>query len=225
MRKKPSPPSIAGQIEKAAFKHSQIEYLPVDQLIPYKSNPRLHTDRNIDEIAGSIRRLGFWNPCLIDANNVIISGHGRIEAAKRIGLAAVPVIRVENLTDDEVRALRIADNRIAELSDWSEEVLAIELQYLVEVNFDGLNAIGFEGPQIDFRIEEQVKRVRGGEDIAAEAIPALQKDAVSRLGDIWVFDEKHRLLCGSALDPANYDLLLEGRKADLILQDLPGTLK
>ena len=216
---------VASKMEAATFRHAKIEYLPIGDLTPYGNNARTHDDKQITIMAASIQEFGFRNPAIVDSSNVIIAGHGRIEAARRIGMTEVPTIRIEDLTEAQIRAYRIADNRIAELSGWADDILAIELKFLSEIDFEAVEAIGFSMPEIDIRLDGKAKRDSGEEDDAAEEIPPLASEAISRLGDLWVLGGKHRLLCGSALEAENYDRLLEGHQADLVLQDPPWNIK
>ena len=126
----------------------RIEVLPVHQLTPYSNNARTHSKKQIRQIAESIRRFGFTNPVLIDDNGQIIAGHGRVEAAKLIGLATLPVIRLSHLSPAEKRAYILADNRLAEKAGWDREILAIELQELIDLDFD-VELTGFEAADVD----------------------------------------------------------------------------
>jgi ParB-like chromosome segregation protein Spo0J len=119
-------------------KQLSIVYTSISSLRPYTRNARTHTNRQVKMIAESIKAFGFTNPVLTDENNTIVAGHGRVEAAKLIGMAAVPTVRLENLTPNQIRAYVIADNRLAEKAGWNESILAIELQHLVSVD------LGFE---------------------------------------------------------------------------------
>ena len=124
-------------------------------LKPRATNPRTHTEKQIRQIADSIRQFGFTNPVLVDGNDRVIAGHGRLEAAKRCGLKSVPTIRLEDMTEAEIRAYVIADNRLAETAGWDREVLALELQYLAELDLDfDVTITGFEMPEIDLLIGE-----------------------------------------------------------------------
>jgi hypothetical protein len=120
----------------AAFQQEELSivYASIDSLHPYGRNARTHTKRQIKMIADSIKTFGFTNPILTDGNNTIVAGHGRVEAAKLIGMTKVPTVRLENLTQDQIRAYVIADNRLAEKAGWDESILAIELQHLVTVD-------------------------------------------------------------------------------------------
>jgi hypothetical protein len=188
-------------------------------LQPRATNPRTHSKKQIRQIANSIERFGFNNPVLIDRAGGIVAGHGRVEAAKLIGLENVPTIRLEDLTEDEVRAYVIADNRLAELAGWDGEILAIELQGLAELDLDfDLTITGFETPEIDILIGELDA---AEEDDPADEVPEVS-DAppVTRLGDVWCIG-KHRLICGDSLDPNTYARLLSGAKAQMIFTDPP----
>jgi ParB-like chromosome segregation protein Spo0J len=113
-----------------------IVYQPVDALTPYPSNARTHSKRQIQQIAASINKFGFTNPVLIDGNKTIVAGHGRVEAAKLLGMDEIPTIRLEGLTTDQIRAYIIADNRLAEKAGWDYSILAIELQHLLIIDSD-----------------------------------------------------------------------------------------
>jgi hypothetical protein len=122
-----------------------VEYLPIDTVKPYPQNARIHTRHQVRQIAESIKVFGFTNPVLIDRNNLIIAGHGRVAAAKLLGMTLVPTIRLEGLTEEQIRAYVIADNRLAEKAGWDNSILAIELQHLITIenNFD-VTITGFE---------------------------------------------------------------------------------
>ena len=140
---------------KASVPELAIVYLLISTLVENCQNARTHTKRQIRKIAASIRRFGFVNPVIIDRNNRIIAGHGRVRAAKLLGLEKVPTILLENLTEDEIRAYVLADNRLAELAGWDEEILAIELQYLLTIGEDlDVTDIGFEMAEVDLILQE-----------------------------------------------------------------------
>src|SRR5499427_634364 len=125
----------------------------VETLRPYQQNTRTHSKRQIEQIARSIERFGFLNPVLIDASGTIIAGHGRVEAAKLLGLAQVPTLRIEHLSDEEKRAYILADNKLAEKAGWDREILAIELQALVDMDFE-IELTGFEMAEVDLILDE-----------------------------------------------------------------------
>ena len=197
----------------------RVETMPVASLKPCARNPRTHSKKQIRQIADSIERFGFNNPVLIDRAGGIVAGHGRVEAAKLLGLENVPTIRLEDLTEAEVRAYVIADNRLAELAGWDRELLAIELQGLIELDLDFDPTItGFEMPEIDILIGELDA---DEEDDPADEVPELGDDPpVTRPGDIWCIG-KHRLICGDATDPEAYVQLLDGAEAQMIFTDPP----
>ncbi len=177
----------------------KIEHVPPSELKPYARNARTHSPKQIAQIAASIGTFGFNNPVLIDKNNVIIAGHGRVEAAKLLGLDTVPVIRLEHLSEAEKRAYILADNRLAEKAGWDAEILAIELQNLIELDLDfDVSVTGFDMPEIDVLI--------GGLDATsqtpdpADAVPEVTGPAITRPGDIWQIGP-HRLICADATSP------------------------
>ena len=135
-----------------------LTYLPVDALRPYARNARTHSKRQIRQIAASIKEFGFTQPVLIDKENSIIAGHGRVEAAKLVGLSKVPTIRLEGLSPDQVRAYIIADNRLAEKAGWDASILAIELQHLLLLTDLDITVTGFEVPEIDLILKQLAMR-------------------------------------------------------------------
>jgi DNA modification methylase len=195
-----------------------VEARPTASLKPYARNPRTHSDMQKRQIAESIRVFGFNNPVLIDKNDEIIAGHGRVEAAKLLGLESVPTIRLEHLSDAEKRAYMLADNKLAEKAGWDREILAIELQNLIEMETDfSITATGFDIAEIDGLmkiLDEDVESEELSRDLDPEA------PVVSSLGDLWRLGQ-HRLLCGDARDPVAYARLLKGEKARLIITDPP----
>src|SRR3954454_10039978 len=202
------------------FRHPAIVHMTVDDLVPYQGNARTHSRRQIAQIAGSIELFGFLNPVLIDGSNQIIAGHGRIAAAKKLGLTSVPTLRIEHLSDDERRAYVLADNRLAEKAGWDRELLAIELQHLVEIEFD-TTIIGIETAEIDIILNE-AKDARGEVESPDDRLPlsSAHAQAMCGPGDLLQLGS-HRLLCGNALEPTSYALLLEGRKVAMVITDPP----
>jgi DNA modification methylase len=199
----------------------RIVHCPVDALRPYPRNPRTHSRKQIRQIADSIQEFGFCNPVLVDDNDQIIAGHGRVEAAKRLGMETVPTVRLSHLTEAQKRAYIIADNRLAELAHWDREILAIELQNLTaeDLDFD-IEVVGFETGEIDVLIEE----LGDGDklDDEADLIPPVDDKgpAVTRPGDLWTLGE-HRLLCGDATKAEDCGYLLGRRKAQMVFTDPP----
>jgi DNA modification methylase len=197
-----------------------IRYVPVAGLRPYARNARRHSKKQIEQIAASVRQFGFVNPILIDQDGEIVAGHGRLLAAQYLDMTEVPVIGIDHLSPEQVRAYRLADNRLAELSDWDEDTLAIELKGLLEIetSFD-LQVTGFGMGKIDFLVSGA--RSRG--DDPADAVEAVRELAVTEPGDLWCLG-RHRLLCASALERASYTRLLEGHPAQMICTDPPYNL-
>lgn len=196
-----------------------VETVPVAALKAYARNPRTHSPRQIKQIAESIRTFGWTNPVLVDAEGGVIAGHGRLEAARLLGMAEVPVIRLETMTPEEKRAYIIADNKLAENAGWDRELLAVELKELLELDPDfEITTTGFETGEIDVLIGE----LGEGADDEADCIPDLdsERPPVTERGDLWALG-RHRLLCADALSPASYAALLGEAKADLVFTDPP----
>ena len=194
------------------------EDVGLNLLKPYPKNSRVHSRKQIRQIAKSIEKFGFVNPVLTDDNYQIIAGHGRYEAAKQLGMETVPAIRLSHLSPAEVRAYVIADNRLAEKAGWDREMLRTELQGLIALDFD-IEIIGFEAPEIDFMLEEA--RDASDESGPEDSIPTrADGPAVSGLGDVWVLG-KHRLVCADARQQRSYDVLLQGHKAAFVIADAP----
>lgn len=199
--------------------HNRIEPIPIAQIVPCSGNARTHTRKQIQQLANSIRRFGFNNPVLIDDSGGIIAGHGRVEAAKLLAMAAVPALRLSHLSAADKRAYVIADNRLAEKAGWDRELLAIELQALIDLDFD-VELTGFGMAEVDIVLndaDEAKAETAGPEDDVPAPLPGR---AVTRLGDIWILGQ-HRLLCGDARDNDAYGQLLEGEKAELVVTDPP----
>jgi DNA modification methylase len=196
----------------------QIEMLPPHALRPYSRNARTHSKGQIKQIAASMKRFGFTNPILVSDDYEIIAGHGRFEAAKLLGLAGVPVVRLSRLSEDERRAYVLADNRLAEKAGWDREILAIELQELIALNFD-IDLTGFAMPEIDLILDEarEAGEPAGPEDMHPEMSAG---PSVSRTGDLWLLGN-HRLLCGDARSADDYAKVLDKAKAQFVFTDPP----
>jgi DNA modification methylase len=192
----------------------KIEQLPTADLIPYARNTRTHSPEQVAQIAGSIREFGFTNPILIDADNGIIAGHGRVMAASKLGLAKVPCIRLEHLTDTQKRAYIIADNKLALNAGWDEEMLALELGDLRDEDFD-LSLIGFDGDEL---ADIMAETTEGETD--PDEVPEPPVDPVTVLGDVWVMG-KHRIACGDCTDQGTVDKALNGVQPHLMVTDPP----
>ncbi|NOD28918.1 ParB N-terminal domain-containing protein [Ruegeria atlantica] len=197
--------------------------LKISQIKPYANNNRVHAAKNIDKLKASVAQFGFVTPILVDAEGTIIAGHGRCEAAKALGLNSVPTVVADHLSDAEVRALRIADNKLAELSDWNEAALQIEFAELMDLSLDGeldfdLEITGFEAPEIDIIIDSADEAT----ETEAESVEAPDPAApvITEPGDLWVLGD-HRIFCGDALQAQSYDTLLEGETPQIVFTDPP----
>jgi DNA modification methylase len=193
-----------------------ITYRAVADLKPYARNARTHSRKQVKQIAAAIKEFGFTNPVLIDESDQIIAGHGRVAAAKLLGLAEVPTLQLSHLNPTQKRAYIVADNRLAEKAGWDKEILAVELQGLLDDGFEVI-LTGFEVPDIDVVLDRaaEAKSDRDRDD----EVPGTGS-AVSREGDLWRLGS-HRLLCGNALYPNAYEILLGGTKASLVITDPP----
>jgi hypothetical protein len=210
------------QCERSPLK-SQLEvvYRSVDELTLNSKNPRLHSKRQIRQIARSIKNFGFNVPVLVDANLNVIAGHGRVLATRELNQKVIPTISIEHLPPEKIRAFLIADNKICENADWNEELLAehfVELSAL-DLNFS-LDVTGFEISQIDLMIENKAKSPTAETDPADDLHSISSGPPICKPGDIWLLG-RHRLLCGNSLDSASYTALLKGELADLVFTDPP----
>jgi DNA modification methylase len=192
---------------------SDLVQLPPEQLSPWPGNPRSHSDAQLAKLSASIRRFGFTVPLIVDENNVVLSGHGRLEAATKLKLSTVPVRVISGLTQAEKRAYVVADNKLAMLSSWNVDKLKEELSLLVEDEFE-VEVTGFSTAELDLMFGEVAQ---DADDPQPED---MVEDAVSSLGDLWVLGE-HRLLCGDALVPTSYTALLQGQLAQMCITDPP----
>jgi len=194
---------------------------PVVDLIPNSTNSRTHGKEQIRLIANSIQSFGFTNPILIDNNNKIIAGHGRVEAAKFLGITDVPTIRLENLSQDQIRAYVIADNRLAEKAGWDDSILAAELQYLLTLQpeFD-ISVTGFAIPEIDILLEAEQSSTDRDDQFDASS----QTISTSQFGDQWCLG-RHRIVCGNATEEDFYSTLLGTKRAEIVFVDPPYNVK
>jgi DNA modification methylase len=197
-----------------------VEILPIDQLRPWPRNARTHSRKQIKQIAESIRHFGFTNPVLIDGENRILAGHGRVEAARQLGMTSVPCLRVDHLSPAEKRAYVLADNKLALNAGWDEELLALELKELMEVDIEfDVGLTGFSIAEVD-QLVEGLAHEEGG-DPADDRLPDPNKvEARCRPGDIWRLGS-HRLVCGDSLDPAVVSALMDGERAEMVFTDPP----
>lgn len=178
---------------------AQIEYREVSALRPYTNNARTHSRKQLKQIASSIERFGFTNPVLISEAGELIAGHGRVEAAKLLGIKSVPTIVLAHLTDVERRAYVLADNKLALNAGWDRDILAIELQGLIDLDFD-IELIGFGLAETDFILEDAAQSDPEGSDGPEDYVPPLAAAAVTRRSDVWLLG-RHKLICGDARNP------------------------
>ena len=195
----------------------RIELWTIDRLRPYERNPRTHSDAQVDQIAASMVEFGWTNPVLVDEQGGILAGHGRLLAARKLGLDEVPVIRFEHLSEAQKRAYLIADNQLALQAGWSEELLAQELAWLRDERFD-LDMVGFDASELERLLALADGGAAASED--EDEVPDPPEDPVSRPGDLWVLGN-HRVLCGDATVLADVERVLGGQLADMTFCDPP----
>jgi ParB-like chromosome segregation protein Spo0J len=193
-----------------------VELRKIDDIRPYERNPRIN-DQAVDAVAASLAEFGFRQPIVVDADGVIIAGHTRWKAAKKLGLAKVPVHVATDLTPEQVRAYRIADNKSGELAEWDLEILPIELAELREGGFD-MDLLAFDEEELASLLNKGMGVTEGLTD--ADAVPEPPDDPITQPGDIWVLGD-HRLLCGDSGSAADLDRLLDGATIDLVNMDPP----
>lgn len=195
----------------------KVAYRPIEELIPYARNSRTHSDAQVAQIAASIREFGWTNPVLVDGERGIIAGHGRVMAARKLGLDEVPTIELAHLTDTQRRAYVLADNQLALNAGWDEALLAVELKELADAGFD-LPVVGFA--------DDDIARLLGSLEEPAEPwadqddAPPAPEEPVSRPGDVWLLGS-HRLMCGDSTDAGAVSILIAGGHADLLFTDPP----
>ena len=214
-----SQPAVTSTIQSIA-----IEPIPVASLRPHPGNARTHSKKQVRQIANSIRHFGFTNPVLIGQGGEIIAGHGRVEAAKLLGLDSVPTVRLAHLNAAQRRAYVLADNKLALNAGYDRELLAIELQGLIDINFD-VELTGFSPTEIDLVLDEAREASPNGPTEAEDQVPFPidETSSVTRAGDVWCLG-RHRLICGDARDRAAFDLLMGNERADLMFSDPPFNL-
>jgi ParB-like chromosome segregation protein Spo0J len=197
----------------------KVNYLAPSALRPYAANARVHSKKQIRQIARSIERFGFTNPVLVSDDGEIIAGHGRVEAARLLGIPSIPTLALSHLSAPERRAYVIADNKLALNAGWDKEILAIELQALVDLSFD-VEVAGFSLAEIDLTLDDARESSVEGPSAREDQIPAIGANPVTRRGDIWRLG-RHRLICGDARNADDYVRLLDGERVDLIFTDPP----
>ncbi len=193
----------------------QIAWRPLGELIPYARNPRTHSAAQVAQIADSIREFRWTNPVLVDSSSGIIAGHGRVLAARKLGLERVPVIELAHMSEAQKRAYVLADNQLALNAGWDEALLRLELADLRELGFD-LGLVGFAEGELERLLSGEGKVGLTEDDDA----PALSEQAVTKPGDLWVLGN-HRVLCGDATVRADIERVLGGQLADMTFTDPP----
>jgi DNA modification methylase len=210
---------MPGPTPKTTRKSLQVVSRQINDLRPYANNARSHGKKQIAKLAASIRQFGFTNPILVDADGRVLAGHGRLAAAREVGMAEVPTICLDHLNDAEKRAYLLADNRLSELAGWDRELLVEELTELskIDLGFD-IDLTGFETGEIDLMIDGAAASAKT--DRADQVTTMDNGPAASRLGDLWLLGS-HRLLCADALKPESYERLLDGERAQVVFTDPP----
>ncbi|MBR0455067.1 MAG: site-specific DNA-methyltransferase [Firmicutes bacterium] len=196
---------------------TEMKLVPIDRLVPYINNARTHSPEQINKLRSSLREFGFINPVIIDRNYGVIAGHGRILAAKEEGITEVPCVFADYLTEAQKKAYIIADNRMAMDAGWDEELLRVEIEALQAEAFD-VSLTGFDPNEIDDLFKENLKDGLHDDDFDIEA--ELKKPTFTKAGDVWTLG-RHRLVCGDSTKKETYDILMDSKKANLVLTDPP----
>ena len=184
----------------------KIEYVDINSIKPYKKNPRKN-DEAIPYVMESIKQFGFKNPVILDKDNVIVAGHTRIESAKRLGITEIPCIYADDLTDEQIRAFRLADNKVGEIAEWDIDLLDTELDDILNID---MSDFGFD---LDFEDEEE-------KEIVEDEVPEVPEEPKAKLGDIYQLGS-HRLMCGDSTKEEDVAKLMNGVKADMVFTDPP----
>jgi DNA modification methylase len=193
-----------------------ISYQPVSNLKSNPANARTHSKHQVRQITNSIKQFGFTNAILVDKDNMVIAGHGRLEAAKVLRIAQVPTVLLENLSPDQLRAYALADNRLAEKAGWDPSILAIELQHLtIDADFDA-TITGFEIPEIDLILSAPSDKSDPHDSFEVSDTP----EATAQPGSLWQLG-RHRILCASSLEQSSYSRLLGTKRAGVVFIDPP----
>tara|TARA_R110002012_G_scaffold74511_3_gene188863 strand:- start:2647 stop:3876 length:1230 start_codon:yes stop_codon:yes gene_type:complete len=192
----------------------KIKYVATELLQPYKNNSRTHSENQIKQIVGSVREFGFTNPILIDENQYIIAGHGRLLAAELLGIDKIPTITLEGLSETQRKAYVIADNKLALNAGWDIEMLNLEINNLQELNFD-IELLGFDNDELASLLNHETKEGLTDED----SVPVVSENSITVTGDVWILG-KHRLMCGDSTSIDDVDLLMP-ETANMIFTDPP----
>jgi DNA modification methylase len=204
--------SILEKLRKLA-----VQIWPIDRLLPYARNARTHSDEQVAQVAASIQEFGWTNPILVGGDGVIIAGHARLAAARKLGVAEVPVIVLDHLTETQRRALILADNKLALNAGWDEDMLRVELESLKEDDFN-LGVVGWSDDELDLLLTDPEQTNEGLSD--EDATPDLQETAITVPGDVWVLGD-HRLVCGDSTQMEAFQKVLAGGLADMTWTDAP----
>ena len=192
-----------------------MQLIPVTKLVPYVNNARTHSPEQINKLRASLREFGFINPVIIDRNYGVIAGHGRIMAAKEEGITEVPCVFADHLSEAQKKAYILADNRMAMDAGWDEELLRVEIEALQGMDFDPL-LTGFDEAELADLFGEENEAKEDDFDVDAE----LEKPTVTQNGDVWTLG-RHRLICGDSTQAETFDILMQGKKANLVVTDPP----
>lgn len=192
----------------------EIVNIKTDMLIPYVNNPR-HNEDAVEKVMASIQEFGFKVPLVIDKNNVVVTGHTRLKAAKRLGIDEVPCVVADDLSDAQIKAFRIADNKVSEYAEWDEEALQVELEQLEELDFD-LDSLSIDFSDFDLNIGEDTEEI----EVEEVEIPEVPEEPKAKLGDIYQLGN-HRLMCGDSTSEKDVAKLMNGVKADMVFTDPP----
>ena len=211
----------ANQAETGRTKHLKILFRPIHEVKPDPKNPRVHSKKQIRQIAASIKAFGFNVPILTDREGNVVCGHGRLSACRELGWSEVPTLCLDHLTPAQARAFMIADNRLTEIATWDDRLLAEQLKDLSLIGLDfSIEVTGFEMGEIDLRIAS-LEDLPEQDDDPADVVPEIPGGApVSKLADLWQLGP-HRVLCGSALDPADFAALMGEERAAMVFTDPP----
>ena len=192
----------------------KIEIADITTIKPYENNPRKLKDSAIEKVAMSLKEYGFRQPIVVDKDRIIVVGHTRYRASKKLGFKEVPITVADNLTPEQINAYRIADNRTAEESEWDNELLKMEIKDLEAKDFK-LDLLGFNEDQLNDMLFEEKQGLTDEDEV-----PETPEEPITKLGDIWKLG-KHKLICGDATNKDTVKLLMEDNKADLIFTDPP----
>ena len=195
-------------------KQFSVEIRNIETIRPYEKNPRLN-DGAVDAVAASLKEFGFRQPIVVDSDGVIVCGHTRYKAAQKLGLTKVPVHVAKDLTPEQIKAYRIADNKTADLAEWDYEILPIELSELMEGGFD-MELLGFDEKELTQLLNAELQQGNCDPD----EIPEPPDEAITKPGDLWILGD-HRLLCGDAGSESDLDRLLDGDTIHLVNTDPP----